>query len=230
MFNEVNQIERCVHEVKVALERFSSSYEIILAEDGSTDGTDKIAARLAAQDERITHLHCDERMGKGAGLKRAIKRARGDVIAFIDADLATSLNHLQALIDTASESRGMSIGSRLVNGAVVERPVLRGIVSRFYNFIVRALFRDGVRDHQCGFKAFTKSLLNNITAADNGWFWDTEIIVRAKKAGYKIIETPIKWTEKRRPRESKIKVFRDAETVGLALLRFWWKTKMGTRF
>jgi len=225
MYNESDRIERCVSEVKAALERFSKRYEIILAEDGSTDGTDKIAARLAAQDKRIIHLHSNQRMGRGAALKRAIKCASGEVIVYIDADLAMSLDRLQTLIEVARKNCGISTGSRMIKGSVVKRPILRSICSICYNLLVRALFRDGVHDHQCGFKAFTKSMLTNINAADDNWFWDTEIIVRAKKASYQVIEIPITWTEKRRSSESKVKVFHDAKTMGLALLSLWWNMK-----
>jgi len=65
MYNEADRIEHCVHEVKATLDRFSQSYEIIIAEDGSTDGTDKFAARLTIKDERIIQLHSDERIGNG---------------------------------------------------------------------------------------------------------------------------------------------------------------------
>ncbi len=224
MYNEADRIERCVREVKATLDRFSQSYEIIIAEDGSTDGTDKIVARLAVEDERITHLHSDQRIGKGAALKRAIEHALGEVIVFVDADLPTSLDNLPVLLELTKKSHGMTIGSRIIKGAVTKRPVLRGVASKCYNLLVRALFHDGVYDHQCGFKAFSKTMLAGILdqVNDDGWFFDTEIIIRAKKAGYQIIEIPVRYVETRNRRESKVKVLHISKQMGLALLKLWW--------
>jgi len=232
VYNEADYIESCVHRVKAALERFSYSYEVIIAEDGSKDKTDEIAARLAVEDERITHLHSPKRLGRGAALKRAIKHALGEVIVYMDTDLATSIDHLPALIELTKKSHGISTGSRLIKGALVKRPALRRVVSKGYNLFVCVLFRDKIHDHQCGFKAFSRTMLTDILdqVNDDGWFFDTEIIVRATKAGYQAIEIPVRWVETRNKRESKVKVFHDGKQMGLALLRFWWKTKMGTRF
>jgi len=224
MYNEADRIEHCVHEVKATLDRFPQSYEIIIVEDGSTDGTDKIAARLAVEDERIIHLHCDQRIGKGAALKRAIEHALGEVIVFADADLPTGLDNFPVLLELTKKSHGMTIGSRIIKGAVTERPILRGVASKCYNLLVRVLFHDGVYDHQCGFKAFSKTMLADILdqVNDDGWFFDTEIIIRAKKAGYQIMEIPVRYVETRNRKESKVKVLRISKQMGLALLKLWW--------
>lgn len=224
MYNEADRIERCVREVKATLDRFVQSYKIIIAEDGSTDGTEKIAARLAVEDKRTVHLHSDQRIGKGAALKRAIQHASGEVIVFVDADLPISLDNLPVLLELTKKSHGMTIGSRIIQGAVTKRPILRSVTSKFYNLLVRALFQDGVYDHQCGFKAFSKTMLDDVLdqVDDDSWFFDTELIVRAKKAGYQIIEIPLTYAETRNRRESKMNVLHASKQMGLALLKLWW--------
>ena len=210
MFNEADSIENCVHMVKSALESFSRSYEIIIAEDGSTDKTSEKARKLAAGDERIIHLHSATRLGRGEALKRAIERSKGQVVSYVDADLSVDPASLKRLINTARGVGGMSTGSRLIKGSVVKRYMLRKLLSNCYNLIVRFLFHDGVNDHQCGFKAFTRSLLENVHAENGGWIWDTEMIVRAKSLGYVIREIPIRCTDMRGSDKSKVKVLPDA--------------------
>jgi glycosyltransferase involved in cell wall biosynthesis len=223
MYNEADRIEHCVREVKTALDRFAHSYEITIAEDGSTDGTEEIAARLAVEDKRVIHLHSDQRIGKGAALKRAIHHASGEVIVFVDADLPISLDTLPVLLKLTKKSQGMTIGSRAIQGAVTKRPIMRSVLSKFYNLFVRALFQDGVYDHQCGYKAFSKTMLVDIIdkVDDNSWFFDTELIVRAKKAGYPIIEMPLTYMETRNKGEYKINILHASKQMGLALLKLW---------
>ncbi|MEM2935660.1 MAG: glycosyltransferase family 2 protein [Candidatus Bathyarchaeia archaeon] len=223
MYNEARRIERCVKEVEEAVKSFSSSYEIIIAEDGSTDGTDLIASHLERVNPNVKHLHSDARLGRGRAIKRALHITRGDVIVYLDADLATNLRHLPQIVKAVKEGRGMAMGSRLVKGSRVERSALRMMTSIAYNLLVRTLFRDGVHDHQCGFKAFSqelaKDLLNRVKS--DGWLWDTEMIVRGKRGGYSITEIGVNWTEPRGKRESKVRLFHDAWTMGAGLLRLW---------
>jgi len=210
MCNEADSIENCVFEARNALESFSHSYEIIIAEDGSTDNTYEKARMLTVLDKKISHLHSNSRLGKGEALKRAIGKARGQVVCYVDADSGISLANLKDLVETARNVGGMSIGSRLVHGSIVRRRFLRKLLSRCYNLMVRALFHDGVHDHQCGFKAFTASLLDNIQAEDSDWFWDTEMIVRAKRRGFAIKEISVSCSDMRGPEGSKVRLFSDA--------------------
>ena len=223
MYNEAGRIEHCVKEVEKAAKSFSSSYEIIIAEDGSTDGTNLIALHLARINPHVKHIHSDVRLGRGRAIKGAFHIAKGDVIVYLDADLATNLKHLPQIVAVAKERRGMAVGSRLVKGSRVERSALRVTTSIAYNLLVRMLFRDGVRDHQCGFKAFSRELAKDLLdkVESNGWLWDTEMIIRGKKRGYSITEIGVEWTEPRGKGESKVRLFHDAWTMGAGLLRLW---------
>ncbi len=206
-YNEARNIERAVKAVIETMEKTGYDYEVIIAEDGSTDGTDKIASRLA-DGKKIIHLHSDERLGRGKALERAFYSAKGKVVAFLDVDLSTDMSHLPELLEKA-EKYGIAIGSRLKKESKTERPAKRDIPSRIYNFLVRLLLGSKVSDHQCGFKAFRREVILSILpeVKDNHWFWDTEVLVIAQRKGYEICEIPVKWKQ---GEETRVNVLRDS--------------------
>jgi len=222
MHNEAKNIERCVNEVEKKIKFSFHSYEIIIAEDGSTDGTDIIAARLAERNPKLKFLHSPTRLGKGKAIKKAISVAKGDVIIFLDADLATSLANLPRIVETVQRHRGIVVGSHYTGGANVKRPLSRILFSVAYNLLVRMLFRDGVRDHQCGFKALSYELAQVLCSKSesDGLFLDTEMIVQAKRLGYEVTEVAVDWRDLRGKGESKVNLFKDALRMGMDLLRF----------
>jgi hypothetical protein len=221
-YNEALRIERCIREVERAVRSFSSSYELIVAEDGSTDGTEKIVAELSRGNPRLSLLHSPGRLGKGKAIKRALALTKGSVVVFMDVDLATSLNFLPKIVRLARASRGMAIGSRHVKGARVERRVSRSLFSLAYNLFVRMLFLDGVRDHQCGFKAMSREVADVLLGKceSNGFFFDTEMILWCKKLGFPVMEVAVEWVEIRKKSGSAVKLFPDSMRLGLDLLRF----------
>ena len=221
-YNEALRIEKCVKEVERAVSSFSGSYEIIVTEDGSTDGTERVVASLSQSNPQLCLRHSPVRLGKGKAIKRALASAKGDVIVFMDVDLATSLDYLPQIVKLAQRHRGMAIGSRHVKGSKVQRRVSRTLSSLTYNLFVRMLFLDGVHDHQCGFKAMSRevaAVLLDKTMSD-GFFFDTEMILWCKKLGFPVTEVGVEWAETRKKSESAIRLFPDAARLGLDLLRF----------
>jgi glycosyltransferase involved in cell wall biosynthesis len=221
-YNEASRIEKCVKEVEQAVSSFSGSYEIIVAEDGSTDGTDRILANLSKHNLHLRLLHSPVRLGKGKAIKKALRSAKGDIIVFMDVDLSASLNALPHIVQLAKEHRGLAIGSRHVKGSRVQRPFTRTVFSLTYNLLARMLFLDGIRDHQCGFKAMSREVAEVVRdyAKSDGFFLDTEMILRCKKLGFPVIEVGVEWTENKKRNESAIKPFHNATKMGLNLLRF----------
>jgi glycosyltransferase involved in cell wall biosynthesis len=211
-----------VEEVERAVSSFSHSYEIIVAEDGSTDGTDRIVACLSESNLNLSFLHSPVRLGKGKAIKNALCSATGDVIVFMDVDLAVSLKSLPRIVQLAKEHGGLVIGSRYVEGSRVRRPFTRTIFSLIYNLFVRTLFFDGVRDHQCGFKAMSREVAGVVFdyVKSDGLFLDTELILWCKKLGFSVVEVGVEWSETRKRSESKVKLFGDATKMGLDLLTF----------
>jgi len=225
-YNEADAIEATVEKVIQALNEFTHSYEIIIAEDGSTDGTAKLATALAEKYPFVKHIHGEKRLGRGAALKNAFKQSHGEVLVYMDLDLATDLIHLESLV-AAVESEGyeFATGSRMLSESNVERSGTRHTASKTYNFMVRALLGSKVKDHQCGFKAFRREpllqLLDEVGASH--WFWDTELLVRAYRRGYKIKEIPVSWTG---GRETKVRLLEDSLNMGWQIFSLWWRLKV----
>ncbi len=229
-FNEAKRIRKAVEEVKRWMDKTGYDYEVIIAEDGSTDGTDKIAAELAKKDPKIKHLHSDKRLGRGKALARAFKQAEGDVLAYLDVDLSTDMKHLKELIDAIiKEGYDFATGSRLMKESQAERPFKRDFASKVYNFLVRFMLGSKLRDHQCGFKAFRKSAVLSLLddVKDDHWFWDTEILVLAQRRGFKVKEIPVKW---RQSGETKVRFTKDVLYMFAQILRMWMESKRSKKF
>jgi glycosyltransferase involved in cell wall biosynthesis len=197
--NESKTLQKCVESILKQAKELDEDFRIIISEDGSTDGTDKIARELDKNYEHVIHLHSDFRLGKGMALKKAFKTVEGDIYAFVDSDLATSMKFFPKLINLIRQGNDLAFGSRYINGAEIQRDGLRDVSSRLYNLIIRVMFRDHVLDHQIGFKAFSKRLIKDVLdeCDSTGWFWDTEIIVRSVNRNYKFVEFPVDWEEKK---------------------------------
>ncbi|MCX8150221.1 MAG: glycosyltransferase family 2 protein [Candidatus Bathyarchaeota archaeon] len=222
-YNEVDHLESAVQKTTDALKEFTNSFELIIAEDGSTDGTAERAEELANKYAYVKHIHRKERLGRGTALKNAFKQSLGEVFVYMDLDLATDLKYLRPLIDAvAYEGYDFATGSRLMPESKVERTLRRGIVSKFYNFMVRLILGSKLHDHQCGFKAFkrqpTLQLLDEVK--DHHWFWDTEILVRATRKGYKIKEIAVEWKSGRR---TKVNLLKDSINMGKQVMKLWWQ-------
>lgn len=194
-YNEAERIEKAIKETEKFLKKINYDYEIIVAEDGSTDGTDKIVQKLV--NDKIRLFHSDVRLGRGKALMNAFEKAKGEIVISMDVDLATNIKHLKDLIEAIENGYDIAIGSRLIEGSKAKRSFERLLYSKVYNFLVRALLKSKIKDHQCGFKAFKKDIVVKLgkEAKDNHWFWDTEILVLAQRKGYKIKEIPVEWTE-----------------------------------
>ncbi|HWR25264.1 MAG TPA: flippase-like domain-containing protein [Methanosarcina sp.] len=220
-YNEAAQIEKTVLTTAETLSKITDCFEIIIAEDGSTDGTDKIASRLSKQYAYVVHLHSDKRQGRGKALNRAFKAASGEVLCYIDVDLATDMKYLEKLVRAVSEEGyDFATGSRMMPESDAKRPFKREFASRGYNFLVRLLLRSKLYDHQCGFKAFKrKPLFELMDEIENQhWFWDTELLVRAQKKGYRIKEFPVYW---RHGGSSKVNLAKDVGGMGSEIFRLW---------
>lgn len=223
-YNEAEGLEKAVYKAMDVLKEISSSYEIIIAEDGSTDGTDRIASKLSREHPHVLHIHSDQRLGRGLALKNATKSSRGQIIAYSDVDLATDMKYLKKLVESLKEGYDIAIGSRMLPESKVSRTFSRKLASKSYNFIVRKILGSKIRDHQCGFKAYKREPLLKIledTEATH-WFWDTEMLVRASLKGYRIKEIPVEWKS---GRETKVHLFKDSLSMGWQILKLWWKLK-----
>ena len=230
-YNEAGTLESTVERSlsRLAALLAPGSYELIIAEDGCEDRTPELAAALAAADDRVEHVHSGARLGRGRALERAFETASGETLVYYDTDLATDMRHLGELIEAVrSGEYAIATGSRWMTGRVADRPARRGIPSRFYNASARLLLGSELRDHQCGFKAFDRSALETLLPAveDGHWFWDTELLVRAQRAGYPIKEFPVDWEP---DGDTSVELVRDVFGMGGQMLRTWWEFGVAPR-
>ncbi|MCU1456881.1 MAG: glycosyltransferase [Actinomycetia bacterium] len=175
----------------------SFDWWITIVDNGSTDDTDAVAAMLSAALPRVRVLHLSER-GRGRALRAAWSRSEADVLAYTDVDLSTDLAALAPMVAAlVAGHSSVATGSRLASGAHVVRGPKRELISRTYNAILRVVLGTRVRDAQCGFKAIRRdaaqALLPEIE--DNGWFFDTELLVRAERHGMRVLEVPVDWVD-----------------------------------
>ncbi len=230
-YNEAETIEETVATTRSALSSFlkPGSFEIIVAEDGCEDRTPEIAERLASDHPDIRHFHSDERLGRGGALERAFAAADGETLVYFDTDLATDMRHLEELVTTVqSGDADVATGSRWLPGNVADRPAKRGIPSKGYNGAVRLFLRTGLRDHQCGFKSISREAFEAVhdDVEDRHWFWDTELLVRAQRSGFRVREFPVDWEPKG---DSKVDLVRDVFGMGSQVLRTWWQLSVQPR-
>ena len=222
--NEAESIGRGVARVAAAIKGLPA--ELIVAEDGSRDGTLAAARKAARRFRNVRVFHFAGRLGRGGALNHAFSKARGKYVAYIDTDLSPDPMALASLFAALGENDVVT-GSRYAPGAIAKRDFSRLTASSAFNFIVQVLLGSSLRDHQCGLKAFRKKAVLEICkrVESRGWFWDTEVLVLAQKMGYRVVEVPIRWSEERFAGQSKVNFFRDslrmlADIISMRL-RLW---------
>jgi len=178
-------------------DRFPFSARITIADNGSTDGTWIVALDLADELDLVRAVRLDQ-PGRGRALRSAWTASDGEVLAYMDVDLSTDLNALLPLVaPLLSGHSDLAIGTRLAPGARVIRGRRREVISRCYNLLLHVTLRARFSDAQCGFKAIRADRARPLLAQaeDNGWFFDTELLVLAERAGLRVHEIPVDWTD-----------------------------------
>jgi putative flippase GtrA len=178
-------------------ESFPFTARVTIADNGSTDGTWLIACALEAEFAEVRAAHLDQ-PGRGRALRSLWERSDAEVFAYMDVDLSTDLNALLPLVaPLLSGHSDLAIGSRLGRGARVIRGPKRELISRSYNMLLRTTLAAGFSDAQCGFKAIRAEAARALLplVADNAWFFDTELLVLAERAGLRIHEIPVDWID-----------------------------------
>jgi len=199
-------------------------FSIVIADNASTDGTAAVAERLARDEPEVDRLRL-ERKGRGLALRTAWLASSADVVSYMDVDLSTNLcSFLPLVAPLLSGHSEVAIGTRLAPHAHVRRRVRREALSRGYNLLVRAGFRAGFSDAQCGFKALRADAARLLLplVADDGWFFDTELLLLAERNGMRIHEVPVDWIEDLDSRVELVPTIAD-DLAGLWRLRraFW---------
>ena len=176
---------------------FPCTVRVTIADNGSTDRTWAIARELAASHPEVRAVHMDL-PGRGRALHAIWSASDAEVLAYMDVDLSTDLNALLPLVaPLLSGHSDVAIGTRLARGSRVIRGAKRETISRCYNLLLRATLGVGFSDAQCGFKSIRASAARELLplVADTSWFFDTELLVLAERAGLRIHEVPVDWID-----------------------------------
>jgi glycosyltransferase involved in cell wall biosynthesis len=194
---------------------------ITIADNASRDGTLALAQHLAEELPGVRVMHLDAK-GRGRALRAAWTKSDAQVVAYMDVDLSTDLGALLPLVAplVANES-DVGIGSRLARGARTRRGFKREFISRAYMLVLRVALGARFSDAQCGFKAVRAEVARRIVPRieDQTWFFDTELLVLAQRAGLRLHEVPVTWTD---DPDSRVDIVRTAidDLRGVMRLRF----------
>ena len=173
------------------------AWDIVIANNASTDTTRAIAEELVRRYERVRAIHL-EKKGRGRALKAVWIGSDADIVSYMDVDLSTNLYAFPPMIEALiSGGFDIGIGSRLLKATTTRRSLKREFISRCYNLLVKFFFRTHFSDAQCGFKAVTREAGRVLFPflEDTGWFFDTELLVVAEKLGFRIFDLPVSWIE-----------------------------------
>lgn len=198
VYNEEAVLENSILRLSEYLtQEMPSTWQITIADNASTDRTPVIAARLSEHMPNVAYRRLEVK-GRGYALRDAWNASEAKVFAYLDVDLSTDLAALPPLVaPLLSGHSDISIGTRLGQSSRVSRGPKREFISRSYNFLLRRTMQVRFSDAQCGFKAIradvAKRLLPHVE--DNGWFFDTELLIIAERSGLRIHEIPVDWVD-----------------------------------
>ncbi len=208
-YNEATRLPRTLEKIFAYLKQQTYSSEVIVVENGSTDGTLEIASGFVKQYGNLVVVH-ESHKGKGNAVRRGVLIARGEYRFICDADLSMPIEDLEKFLPPSISDFDIAIGSREAPGAVrYNEPPYRHIGGRAINFLIRTLILPGLHDTQCGFKCFraetTEFLFRQQTLT--GWSFDIELLYLARRKKMRIREIPVHWYF---DPESKVNAVRDA--------------------
>ncbi len=210
MYNEAHVVADSVQKLTSYLEAsFPYKWQVTLVDSGSTDTTWEVMRQLARQ-QNVQALWVAQK-GRGRALKQAWLQSKADVLVYMDVDLSTDLAALVPLVQPIVDGEAaIATGSRLRKDSQVARSPKREFISRAYNFLLRRQLHLKTSDAQCGFKAIhadvARKLLPNVS--DDDWFFDTELLAKAERAGLKVHEVGVAWQE---DKDSRVKILQTAK-------------------
>lgn len=208
--NEVRVLEQSVSRLRDYLNHdFPFSSVVTIADNASSDGTWRVARRLAATMSGVKAVRLEEK-GRGLALAHVWGASDAAVVAYMDVDLSTKLSSLLPLVAAVISGHSeVAIGTRLAVGSSVGRGPIREIISRSYNSLLRMAVGEKFSDAQCGFKALSSSAARQLLPSiqDGGWFFDTELLIAAERAGMRVHEVPVDWID---DPDSRVKILRTA--------------------
>lgn len=219
VYNEEHVLECSINTLRDFLIKNADflNWIITIGDNASLDRTFEVGKELERKYSDVKLLHINQK-GRGRMVKYAWSNSKADILVYMDIDLSTDLKCLIPLVQAIMDGYDISIGSRHFKGSHLERSIKREIISRGYLFILKLFLDFPFSDAQCGFKAVSKRTVRELLPfiEDNEWFFDTELLYRGHKAGYKIKEIPVHWIE---DKDSKVRILRTAWLDILGVMR-----------
>ena len=220
-YNEEQRLPRTIEQIERYLDGRGLDYELIIVDDGSSDGTRQVMDSAAERNQKIRVEALPENRGKGRALAAGVAIARGNEVLVTDADLSTPIEEFEKLDAALRSGAGVAIASRAVRGSHVEiaQPIYRVLMGKVFNLIVQVVLLPGIWDTQCGFKLFRADVAKPVFAGltTDGFGYDPEVLYLALRRGVKIAEVPVVWRHsaptKVLPIRSSIDMFRHVVRV-----------------
>jgi glycosyltransferase involved in cell wall biosynthesis len=227
--NEVTRLAAALEALDRVFRPTGLDYSLSIAEDGSTDGTKELLRELSESWPGILIQEAADPLGRGRALRQLWSTTTADVYCFTDADLAAGPDILVTAVERVVNGTPIVVGSRYATGACTIRPPVRSFVARAYNRLLRFSFGETLQDHQCGLKAFSSDAIRQLLprTKEDSWFWDTEILILALKAGFPVVELPTTWIENKRHRTQVRRLLSDLVIHGTGLMRLKSRVRNG---
>ncbi len=221
-YNEEARIVGSLQRIVAYLNTRAYTWEVVVANDGSNDCTNRLVAEFSANSPNIQLLDLVHK-GKGWAAQQGMLAAKGEYRCLCDADLSAPIGQVERLLKALAGNVAIAIGSREVLGARrIGEPARRRLMGRVYNWLVRRLAVPNLKDTQCGFKCFRGDVADDLfnRQATHGFAFDVEVLFLAGKAGLAMEEVPVDWYYQER---SKVRVLRDPFRMTLDLLAIRWR-------
>jgi len=195
-FNEAARLPLSLEQAEAYLGLQGPAFELLLVDDGSSDRTPELIREAASKNKHVHAVLLPANRGKGRAVAEGVARSRGGLVLISDADFSAPIQEMPKLEAAIAAGADVAIGSRAKRGArEVDQPLHRRLMGKSFNLLVQGLLLPGVWDTQCGFKLFRGDVARDLFARlrTEGFAYDVEILVLARRSGYKISEVPVRW-------------------------------------
>ena len=195
-FNEAARLPLSLEQAEAYLGLQGPAFELLLVDDGSSDRTPELIREAASKNKHVHAVLLPANRGKGRAVAEGVARSRGGLVLISDADFSAPIQEMPKLEAAIAAGADVAIGSRAKRGArEVDQPLHRRLMGKSFNLLVQGLLLPGVWDTQCGFKLFRGDVARDLFGRlrTEGFAYDVEILVLARRSGYKISEVPVRW-------------------------------------